>query len=64
MAKYLTLLGFWGLSALICLPAVIGGAASTVALMFLVLLVVFSAYLCSAWFAAFVDSLLGRSKAV
>ena len=64
MAKCLTVLGFWGLSGLICLPAVTGGAATLVALLFLGVLVALSTYLYSSRFATLVDALLQRTMAV
>ena len=64
MASWLTVLGFWGLSALICLPVVLGGPAMLVALVFLFLLVALSTYLYSSSFAALVNWFLGRSKAI
>lgn len=62
MKGWLTVLGLWGCSGLICLPAVTGGPATYVALAFLVVLIGFSAYLYSPRFTGFVDSLLKRTK--
>jgi hypothetical protein len=63
MKGALTVLGFWGCSALICLPAVFGGPGTFLALTFLVLLLGFSTYLYSPRFAGIVDDLLRRTKA-
>jgi hypothetical protein len=64
MKGALIVLGFWGFSALICLPALIGGPATFLALSFFALLVGFSAYLYSPSFAGLVDDLLRRTKAI
>ena len=64
MKGALIVLGFWSCSALICLPAVVGGAAAYLALTFLVLLLGFSTYLYSPGFAGLVDDLLRRTKAI
>jgi hypothetical protein len=64
MKGALTVLVFWGCSALICLPALFGGSAAYLALTFLVLLLGFSAYLYSPRFAGLVDDLLRRTKAI
>jgi hypothetical protein len=66
MKGWLAVLGLWSCSALICLPAVIGGIggpATYLALTFLVLLIGFSAYLYSPPFTGLIDSILRRTKA-
>ena len=63
MASWLVVLGFWGFSALICLPVLTGGAAAVTAFEFLFLLLAISTYLYSARFAALVDWLIGRRRA-
>jgi hypothetical protein len=63
MASWLVVLGFWGCSALICLPVLMGGAAALTAFAFLFLLLALSTYLYSASFAALVDWLMGRHRA-
>ena len=62
MKGWLTVLGLWGSSALICLPAMTGGPTMFLALTFLVLFMGFSAYLYSPRFAVFIDGLLRRVK--
>jgi len=62
MASWLIVLGFWGFSALICLPVLMGGPAAITALAFLFLLLALSTYLYSASFAALINRLMGRSR--
>jgi len=62
MQGWLTVLGLWGSSALICLPAVTGGPTIYLALTLLALFMGFSAYLYSPNFADFVDRLLRHAK--
>ncbi len=62
MASWLVVLGFWGFSALICLPVLMGGPAAVTAFAFLFLLLALSTYLYSASFAALVDWLMGKRR--
>jgi hypothetical protein len=62
MASWLVVFGFWGFSALICLPVLMGGAAALTAFAFLFLLLVLSTYLYSASFASLVNRLMGRRR--
>ena len=64
MKGALILLGFWGFSALICLPALVGGPGAFLALSFFVLLLGFSTYLYSPRIAGLVDSLLKHTRVV
>ena len=60
MSSWLTVLGFWGLSILICLPAIVGGPATFAALVFLFLLITLSTCLYSTRIAALVERLLWK----
>jgi hypothetical protein len=60
MVSWLVVFGFWGFSALICLPVLMGGPAKIMGLVFLFLLVAISTYLYSSRFAGLIDGLLGR----
>jgi hypothetical protein len=62
MQGWLTVLGLWGSSALICLPAVTGGPTIYLAVTLLVLFMGFSAYLYSPRFTDFVDALLRHTR--
>lgn len=63
MTRWLIVLGFWGLSTLICLPVLMGGPAAVMALVFLFLLIGLSTYLYSRRFATLVDWILWRTRA-
>ena len=56
--------GFWGFSALICLPIMNGGVGAVAGLVFLILLISTSTYLYSGRFAAFINALLSRFNPV
>jgi hypothetical protein len=60
MSNWLIVLGFWGLSVLVCLPVLMGGPAKLAALVFLFLLVGLSTYLYSSRFAALVNRVIGK----
>jgi hypothetical protein len=64
MASWLVVFGFWGFSALICLPMLIGGPGTVAGLVFLTMLISISTYLYSERFAAFINSLLSRIKLI
>jgi uncharacterized membrane protein YwzB len=64
MPSWLIVLGFWALSSLICLPVLMGGQAAVASLMFLFLLIGLSTFLYSERFAALVDRILRRDKAI
>jgi hypothetical protein len=64
MASWAVVIGFWGFSALICLPVLIGGKGALAGLVFLILLIAISTYLYSRPVAAFVQRLLGRMNII
>ena len=64
MASWAVVIGFWGFSALICLPVLIGGKGALAGLVFLILLIAISTYLYSGRFAAFINGLLSRIKLI
>jgi hypothetical protein len=60
LAGWRVVAGFWGFSALICLPILNGGTDTVAGLVFLILLISTSTYLYSARFATFINGLLSR----
>jgi hypothetical protein len=64
LAGWRVVAGFWGFSALICLPIPNGGAQTVAGLVFLALLISISTYLYSGRFAAFINGLLSRIKLI
>jgi len=64
MANWLVVFGFWGFSAMICLPVLMGGPATVAAVVFLFLLMVISTYLYSNRFAALVHWIVGGTRTI
>jgi len=64
LAGWRVVAGFWGFSALICLPILMEGAQRVAGLFIFALLISISTYLYSSRFAAFINGLLSRIKLI
>lgn len=64
MASWRVIAGFWGASALICLPIKDTAGDGLAAIVFFILLAALSTYLYSKRFAAFVNGLLARANLI